>query len=247
MTGSPSHSFENDDELWQRTNDALMAILDTPWPGSELSFFPDLGGPSHPSFNDEGGPLFVVPGPAPPIVAGSSSSAASSPAAAPSPVVDFSVVAFSPAATSSPSPTPTATCILTARDHGVAHAFAVAKERFNHWVTYLRDGGCAWAVCNSIRAAALGAFVEQSGLGGCGSELPKSLHEVFSALELITASSGDLAPEEDRLAWAAQIRQSYGGTCTLCPGVPTSMFFPLDDLLCSLSWDMQEKLLCPEL
>lgn len=105
--------------------------------------------------------------------------------------------------------------------------------------------------CNTNRIAALNVFLLWSGLYP-RSKMNKSLLEIVSGLQYITATDAELSASakkngwkggqvDDKLLWAAHIRENYGGTCSNCKEkTPTSMLFPLEDLLCDVTFEMQE-------
>lgn len=108
--------------------------------------------------------------------------------------------------------------------------------------------------CNTNRIAAINVFLLWSGLYPRSKLLSKSLSEIVSGLQYITATDAELreAPTEknairehdrnvgDRPLWAVRIREDYGGTCTKCKEtVATSMLFPLEDLLCDISFEVR--------
>ena len=109
-------------------------------------------------------------------------------------------------------------------------------------------------LCGTNRIAALNVFLLQSGLFP-RTKLDKSLHEIVAALRYITATDSELLAaaasdkgeagdeKNNKLGWAAEIRRTYGGTCTKCDEkTATSMLFPLEDLLTDLTWELHDQL-----
>lgn len=134
------------------------------------------------------------------------------------------------------------------------HVFATAQESLCGWTTRIGRRPCDNITCNTHRIAALNVFLLWSGLYP-RTKLTRSLHEIVSALQFITATNAELmavgiengqedGKVDERCAWAARIRETYGGTCTKCSEkTATSMLFPLEDLLCDLTFEMQARLL----
>jgi hypothetical protein len=143
--------------------------------------------------------------------------------------------------------------ILAACEQVVKQLFAVAQQSLYRWTTGIGAQPCANITCTTNRIAALNVFLFRSGLYP-RTKLKKSLQEIVAALQYITATNAELAVStiehgqeeghvDERLLWAANIREAYGGTCTECDEkTPTSMLFPLEDLLCDLTFEMQEQL-----
>ncbi|KAK4044058.1 hypothetical protein C8A01DRAFT_31655 [Parachaetomium inaequale] len=143
--------------------------------------------------------------------------------------------------------------ILAAREEPVKQLFGVAQQSLYRWTTGIGRHPCANITCTTNRIAALNVFLFRSGLYP-RTKLSKSLQEIVSALQYITATDAELTASaiknghqddhvDERLRWVAHIRDAYGGTCGECDEkAPTSMLFPLEDLLCDLTFEMQEQL-----
>ncbi|KAK4150602.1 hypothetical protein C8A00DRAFT_36809 [Chaetomidium leptoderma] len=144
-------------------------------------------------------------------------------------------------------------CILAAREQVFQEAFVTAQKSLCSWTIRIGRRPCDNITCNTNRIAALNVFLLWSGLFP-RTKLNVSLHEIVSALQYITATDAELMAiaiengreddqVEERLAWAAHIRQTYRGTCTKCSEkTATSTLFPLEDLLCDLTFEMQTQL-----
>jgi hypothetical protein len=143
--------------------------------------------------------------------------------------------------------------ILTAREQVLKHVFTAAQKSLYKWTVGIGNRPCRNITCNTHRIAALNTFLLWSGLYP-RTKLNKSLREIILALQYITATDAELvvvAIEQghadnhvrERLAWAARIREIYGGTCTTCDEkTATSALFPLEDLLCDLTFELQNHL-----
>jgi hypothetical protein len=143
--------------------------------------------------------------------------------------------------------------ILAAREQVVQKVFTTAQESLCNWTMRIGRRPCDNITCNTNRIAGLNVFLLWSGLYP-RTKLNRSLHEIVSALQYITATDAELVAVaiengqevddvEERFAWAARIRKAYGGTCTKCSEkTSTSMLFPLEDLLCDLTFEMQAQL-----
>ncbi|KAL2153624.1 hypothetical protein VTH82DRAFT_4779 [Thermothelomyces myriococcoides] len=143
--------------------------------------------------------------------------------------------------------TATRACILD-------RVFAAAQRSLLRWTIGIGWRPCTNMTCNTNRIAAINVFLLWSGLYPRSKLLSKSLSEIVSGLQYITATDAELreAPTEknairehdrnvgDRPLWAVRIREDYGGTCTKCKEtVATSMLFPLEDLLCDISFEVR--------
>ncbi|KAH6856083.1 hypothetical protein B0I37DRAFT_425064 [Chaetomium sp. MPI-CAGE-AT-0009] len=143
--------------------------------------------------------------------------------------------------------------IVAAREQALEHVFAAAQQSLYRWTVGIGSRPCRNITCNTYRIAALNTFLLWSGLYP-RTKLNKSLQEIISALQYITATDAELAVVAiehrhgddhvcDRLLWAAQIRRAYSGTCTECDEkTATSMLFPLEDLLCDVTSELQDHL-----
>jgi hypothetical protein len=143
--------------------------------------------------------------------------------------------------------------ILAAREQVVQKVFTTAQESLCNWTMRIGRRPCENITCNTNRIAGLNVFLLWCGLYP-RTKLNRSLHEIVSALQYITATDAELVAVaiengqevddvEERFAWAARIRKAYGGTCTKCSEkTATSMLFPLEDLLCDLTFEMQAQL-----
>jgi hypothetical protein len=143
--------------------------------------------------------------------------------------------------------------ILAAREHVLQKVFMTAQESLYNWTTHIGRRPCDNITCNTNRIAGLNVFLFWSGLYP-RAKLNRSLHEIVSAVQYTTATDAELMAVaiengqevddvEERFAWAARIRKTYGGTCTKCnEKTATSMLFPLEDLLCDLTFEMQARL-----
>jgi hypothetical protein len=144
--------------------------------------------------------------------------------------------------------------ILAARGRVVEEAFGIAQKSLCDWTMRIGRRPCENMTCNANRIAALNVFLLASGLYPRG-RFSKSLCEVVTGLQYITATDAKLmavsietgepfGAVDEKLAWAARIRRMYGGACTKCnEKAATSMLFPLEDLLCDLTFEMEDRLL----
>ncbi|KAL2164911.1 hypothetical protein VTH06DRAFT_207 [Thermothelomyces fergusii] len=133
--------------------------------------------------------------------------------------------------------------ITATRGRILDRVFAAAQQSLLRWTIGIGCRPCANATCNTNRIAALNVFLLWSGLYPRSRRLTKPLSEIVSALQyLATAENGVQEDEQkidDRLVWAVHIRDRYGGTCNRCKEkTTTSMLFPLEDLLCDLSFEI---------
>ena len=135
----------------------------------------------------------------------------------------------------------------------VERVYETAQRALCDWTVRIGRRPCENLGCNTNRIAGLNAFLLASGLYPRG-KMVVSLHELVSALQYVTATDAELMtvaietgePEgwvDERLEWAARIRTAYGGTCTKCSEkTATSMLFPLEDLLCDISFEVEDWL-----
>ncbi|KAH6632319.1 hypothetical protein F5144DRAFT_650117 [Chaetomium tenue] len=143
--------------------------------------------------------------------------------------------------------------ILAAREQVLEHVFTAAQQSLYKWTVGIGNRPCRNIICNTHRMAALSVFLLWSGLYP-RTELTRSLQEIISALQYITATDAELVAVaiehghtdehiRDKFLWAAQIREVYGGSCNKCDErTTTSMLFPLEDLLCDLTSELQHQL-----
>ncbi|KAK4098347.1 hypothetical protein N658DRAFT_544486 [Parathielavia hyrcaniae] len=143
--------------------------------------------------------------------------------------------------------------ILAARRKVVENLFAAAHKTLGAWMTRIGHHPCADMLCNTNRLEALIFVLRWLGLFPRG-DIDMSLHELVTALQFTTATNAELmaaAIENDwgdglmrkRFNWPMYIRQRFAGTCSKCnERAPTSMLFPLEDLLCELTFEMQDQL-----
>lgn len=143
--------------------------------------------------------------------------------------------------------------ILATREQVIQQVFMTAQKFLCNWTTRIGRRTCDNLTCNTNRIAALNVFLLWSGLYP-RTKLNRSLHEIVSALQYITATDAELMAVaiesgqevddvDEGFAWATRIRKDYGGTCTKCSEkTATSMLFPLEDLLCDLTFEMQAQL-----
>ena len=144
--------------------------------------------------------------------------------------------------------------ILATRRQILPELFTTAQQSLSSWIARIGSRPCENIHCSTNRIAALNAFLLQSGLFPRTRLDDKSIHEIVSALKYITATANELvtAAEENKglgdyvdrkLVWAANIRETYGITCTKChERMATSSLFPLEDLLTDLTWELHEHL-----
>lgn len=143
--------------------------------------------------------------------------------------------------------------IFAAREQVLQHVLTAAQQSLYKWTVGIGNRPCRNITCNTHRIAALNTFLLRSGLYPL-TKLNKSLREIISALQYITATDAELAAVAieqghadnhvcDTLVWAARIRETYGGTCTTCgEKTATSTLFLLEDLLCNLTFELRDHL-----
>ncbi|KAG7287407.1 hypothetical protein NEMBOFW57_006918 [Staphylotrichum longicolle] len=140
------------------------------------------------------------------------------------------------------------------RGRVVVEAFGIAQKSLCDWTMRIGRRPCGNMTCNANRIAALIVFLLTSGLYPRG-RFSRSLHKVVTGLQYITSTDAELmaisietgepfGAVDEKLTWAARIRDMYGGACTKCnEKAATSMLFPLEDLLCDLTFEMDDRLL----
>ncbi|KAK4126481.1 hypothetical protein N657DRAFT_689000 [Parathielavia appendiculata] len=143
--------------------------------------------------------------------------------------------------------------ILAARGQILENLSAAAQKSVRSWITRIGRHPCDNMMCNTNRLEALITVLRWLGLFP-RANVDTPLHELVTVLQFTTASDAELmaaAIENDwdddsmrkRFNWPMYIRQRFGGTCTKCDEKsPTSMLFPLEDLLCDLTFEMQDQL-----
>ncbi|KAK3307335.1 uncharacterized protein B0T15DRAFT_501856 [Chaetomium strumarium] len=127
----------------------------------------------------------------------------------------------------------TAEAILATCNRVLEHFFEGADSALRKWTARLAAHPCTNMVCNTHRLGALNGFLVACGLAP-RRQVTKALAEMILALELMAADNHEAA---------ADLRNTYGGWCAFCcEPTDTSMLFPLEDLLCDLTWELQAQL-----
>jgi hypothetical protein len=146
-----------------------------------------------------------------------------------------------------------ADAVLAAREKVVEKVFVAAHQSLKMWMMRIGRRPCENMLCNTNRIEALITVLRWLGL------FPRvnpdmSLQELITLLQFTTATDAELMAvviehgwDEDflrkRFNWPMYIRQRFGGACTQCDEkTPTSMLFPLEDLLCDVTFEMQKQL-----
>lgn len=134
--------------------------------------------------------------------------------------------------------------IMSARQTVLSDVVVATAGQLHTWTQLCRNQPCENRTCNSSSIAALEEFFLRSGLSP-GSKLDEmSLHDVVTALKIITVPDAAAhGYDNGKLDWAALIRETHNGTCTLCgPNYGTNFLFPLECLLSNITWRLHDKI-----
>ncbi|EAQ87585.1 predicted protein [Chaetomium globosum CBS 148.51] len=82
--------------------------------------------------------------------------------------------------------------VLAAREQVPGHVFTAAQQSLYKWTVGIGNRPCRNITCNTHRMAALGVSLLWSGLY-LRTELKRSLQDIISALQYITATDAELA------------------------------------------------------
>ncbi|GAB1319553.1 hypothetical protein MFIFM68171_09763 [Madurella fahalii] len=134
--------------------------------------------------------------------------------------------------------------IKTARQTVLSNIVVATADLLDTWARLCRHQPCENNSCNSSSVAALQQFSLRSGLHPDGKLGDISLHDVITALKIITAPDAVADDsDKDRFVWATEIRETHGGACMQCDrDGATSLLFPLECLLSDITWKLQDKL-----